>query len=297
MTITVSATPPPTNTTPPSTNATPPPTNTFPSTTVPHPTTTSSPTTMTMNINCSEPDTYCKQNSDLKTIPTDIPTQTKTINLTSNSVQALDNNSFSGLTDVTTIDLSNNEIETVDNNSFAGLTNLTDLVLRHNNLSSLPTCLFREQNLRYLDLAFNNLTSIYHDLWLCLKSLETLIITGNPIIEISPGAFFPLSDLRTLYLDLHMLAKFCLPILNSMQNLKDVKLAVEDVKSLPCNSSSCYLKKLEDKGYMDHYTYKGVHSRPECSNRPGVYWDQMKDQLNCSTGSFHSVNLRDKILC
>ena len=137
---------------------------------------------MTLKINCSDLDTYCEQKFNIRTVPTDIPTQTKTIDLSNNSNQALDNNSFSGLTNVTTIDLSDSVIQTVEDNSFAGLTNLTNLVLRYNNLSSLPAYLFNEQNLKYLDVSWNN---------------------------------------------------------------------------QKCNSSCCYLKELEDKGYMDHYTYKG----------------------------------------
>ena len=89
--------------------------------------------------------------------------------------------------------------------------------------------MFDQQNLRYLDLAFNNFKTVYQNLWLCLQSLETLIITGNPVVVIAPQAFLPLNNLHRLYLDLHMLAKFYLAILNSLKYLKDIKLVAEEV--------------------------------------------------------------------
>ena len=216
---------------------------------------------MTLNINFSDPDTYCKQNLYLTTVTTDVPTRTKTIDLTNNSIQALDNDSFSRLTNVTTIDLRDNVIQTVDNNSFAGLTNLTNLVLRNNNISSLPACLFLGQkHLRYLDMSWNNLKIIYNDLWICLNSLETLSTTGNPVAKISLGAFAPLKKLTTIHIDLHILVTFNITILNPMTYSKATtapKIVVEDVSSLPCNSSSCWLKKAEDKGLMGHYMFHG----------------------------------------
>ena len=239
-----------------------------------------------LKTNCSEFYTFCEENSNLTTVPINIPSRAKIINLSNNSIHVLNNNSFSGLANVKTIDLSENIIQTVYNNSFAGLTNLTNLILRNNNLSSLPKCLFKDQNLRYLDVAFNNLKTIHPDLWHCLKSLKTLKITGNPVVEVTPGAFLPLNNLSRLYVDLPILENFHRPILISLSR-KDTKIVAEDVNYLPCNSSSCYLKELEDKGYMDHYTFNGRHSKPVCSNRPEKYWHQMKDQLNCPTkGSF-----------
>ena len=226
---------------------------------------------------------YCKQNSNLRTIPTDIPTRTKTIDLSNNSIHTLDNNSFSGLTDVTTIDLSDNEIETVHNNSFAGLNNLANLVLRNNNISSSPACMFLwQKNLRYLDVSWNNLKIIHNDLWICFNSLETLNITGNPVAEISPAAFAPLDKLTTVHIDLHILFTFNITILNPMTYSKaktPPEIVVEDANSLPCNSSSCWLKKAEDKGLMGHYMFHGKVSRPVCSNLPGVFWDEA--ELNC----------------
>ena len=186
----------------------------------------------------------------------------------------------------------------MDKNSFAGPTNLTNLVLRHNNLSSLPACMFLGQKyLRYLDVSWNNLKIIHNDLWICLDSLETLNITGNPVAEISPAAFAPLNKLTTVHIDLHMLVTFNITILNPTTYSKATtppKIVVEDASSLPCNSSSCWLKRAEDKGLMSHYMFHGKVSRPVCSNLPGFFWDEA--ELNCSTGLFHHVNLRNKIL-
>ena len=249
---------------------------------------------MTLNINCSDPDTYCKQNSNIRTVPTDIPTRTKTIDLSNNSIQALDNDSFSELTNVTTIDLRDNVIQTVHNNSFAGLTNLTNLVLRNNNLSSLATCLFNEQNLTYLDVSWNTLKIIPIDLWYCLNSLETLKITGNPIAEISPRAFTPLNKLTIVHIDVHTLVTFNITILNPTtysEAKTPPKVVIEDVNSLLCDSSSCWLKRAEDEGLMSRYMFHGKVSRPQCSNLDGIFWDEA--ELNCSTkGTSHCVNLQ-----
>ena len=201
----------------PPTTTPPPPTTTFPSTTtIFHMATVHPPPTKLwiLKTNCSELYTLCEENSNLTTVPTDIPSRAKITNLSNNFIQVTKTNSFSGLTNLTTIDLSNNFIQAVDNNSFTGLTNLTNLVLRNNNLSSLPTCLSKDQNLRYLDVAFNNINTIHPDLWHCLKSLKTLKITGNPVANITPGAFIHLNKLTSIHVDKSILFEFNVTILN-----------------------------------------------------------------------------------
>ena len=94
-------------------------------------------------------------------------------------------------------------------------------------------------------MAFNNLKTVYPDLWHCLKSLKTLKITGNPVADITPGAFIHLNKLTSIHVDKSILFEFNVTILNptiySETKLPPPKVMVEDVNFLLCDSGNCWL--------------------------------------------------------
>ena len=226
------------------------------------PPTTMEPAFFRFKINCSASHTFCKTNSGLQEVPTEIiPHETAQINL------------------------SNNSIENLNNDSFTGFTNVIHIDLKHNSLSSIPHCVFHDQKkLQYLDVAYNNIKFINESLFKCLYTLQFLKITGNLVVDSNFDAFFPLGNLSTLNVDINMLVIFYPIILNGQnypQTITHPKVVADEANSLPCNSSSCWLMKAEEKGYMDHYTFNGRPSTPRCSNIPGLFWDEA--ELGCSS--------------
>ena len=216
-----------------------------------------------LRVNCEDPRTYCKQNSSSEKVPTDIDPQT------------------------TMIAIRNTHIQTLDSNSFTSLTELKIVMLNQNKISSIEPGTFRNQaNLIRLDLGYNSLPTFIGENFEGLDSLQILRITGNKITSMGAGAFANLPQINTIQVDITQLTVFWEVILSpsAYPNTPKVpKVTVQDAQVFPCNSSSCWLKILEEKGYKKHYEYNGTVSRPRCSDRPGMFWDQV--ELDCPSSS------------
>ena len=220
-------------------------------------------------VNCTDPHALCRQNAMLEEVPTDVGHQR---------------------TAIINMDLTYNVIEILDSKSFTGLTQLKVLVLNHNKISSIEPGTFSGQSsVTHLDLSYNVLQTLNGAMFQGLASLRVLRITGNKITSIDPKTFSNLHQINNIQVDIIQLTVFRQIILNPSNypaTPKVRKVTVEDSHSFPCNSSYCWLKALEEKGYMDHYKYNGRVSRPKCLDRPGVYWDQV--ELDCSSSSHTS---------
>ena len=213
-------------------------------------------------VDCTNSNALCMQNSTLKEVRTALAYhRTSIINMY----------------------LRDNVIQTLDSKCFTGLTHLKVLVLNHNKISSIGGGTFRDQgNLMQLDLSYNVINTLDGTMFQGLASLRVLRITGNNLTSIDPQTFSNLNQINTIQVDIIQLTVFRQIILNpfSYPNPPKVpKVEVEDAHFFPCNSSYCWLKAAEEKGYMKHYKYNGKVSRPKCSDHPGVYWDEV--ELDC----------------
>ena len=93
-------------------------------------------------FNCNETNAYCKPNFGLPDVPRE--------NISSST---------------TYIDLRNNSINSLNQNSFSGLSNVTTILLSNNNISEISSHTFQDQaNLTYLDLGFNQIKSVDGDM-------------------------------------------------------------------------------------------------------------------------------------
>ncbi|KAG6442372.1 hypothetical protein O3G_MSEX002279 [Manduca sexta] len=144
------------------------------------------------------------------------------LNLASNLLTVLPDNTFSSLGGLRKLDLSFNFIKanykelfhnllnlrhlnlanvTLKSVPYLSLTNLTYLNLSSNFINSFKeTDVKRLVNLRHLDLGNNRLTSLVPKMWVPLNKLNTLDISHNPIIRITPNSFKWLSNLSHLNL-------------------------------------------------------------------------------------------------
>ncbi|XP_075147568.1 leucine-rich repeat-containing protein 2mit [Haematobia irritans] len=98
--------------------------------------------------------------------------------------------------------ISNNHIENLMTLNLSLLKNLEVLDMSCNRLQSLETSLFPERmhNLKHLNLAHNQLGSIYRESFYNLLSLNTLLLAHNTITDIDYETFLALPNLQ--YLDL-----------------------------------------------------------------------------------------------
>ena len=104
------------------------------------------------------------------------------------------------LLEVGKLDLRSQQIDALDEEDFAGLTNLSELVLASNPIGSIPPETFRDlATLKVLDLANTGLSTV-PDAIVGLSTLWDLSLAHNDIERISSDAFERLFELRDLNL-------------------------------------------------------------------------------------------------
>ena len=209
-------------------------------------------------VNCNRPLTACFKTSS--GFPTQIPQNT------------------------ITVEVKNSNISTLKKDALHNLYSVEILVLCNNNISVIvPGVFCSQKKLKHLDLGDNGLTQISGEIWVGLTSLETLRISGNRLQSLPPNAFSNLPELKVLAVGYPLLVKEKQKLFapNTFPNSKkQPQIGLEeDDNFLVCNSSSCWLKEKEEKGLLVHYQKNGRPSRPKCSDKPGLYWDEV--DLKC----------------
>ncbi|XP_065354441.1 uncharacterized protein 2mit [Calliphora vicina] len=139
------------------------------------------------------------QNNSFTSIPLSQATTLRTLNLNHNLIKTslLPSNIY-----LRNLYLSNNLIENLSSIELALLKNLESLDISHNLLQNSESSFFtqRMHNLKHLNLAFNQLGSIYRETFYNLLSLNTLLLSHNNISDIDYETFLALPNLQ--YLDL-----------------------------------------------------------------------------------------------
>ncbi|CAH1237909.1 SLIT2 [Branchiostoma lanceolatum] len=147
----------------------------------------------------------CKD-ADLTDVPTDIPPDTDTLELSGNSITfprlahlelrsnklaSLPTGIFDNLPRLEGLQLDNNTLESLeDPDIFKDLQNLRVLDLQENNLKSLPSGIFSESNLerlKFLSLHYNALTEIENGTFDNLPSVEYIYMQYNPLKKVGCG--------------------------------------------------------------------------------------------------------------
>lgn len=161
--------------------------------------------------------------NQLKSVPIEAMSCENLIELkaTDNAISGLAKRSVTKLNGLRQIDVSNNPIEQIDNKSLLSetkhlnvlrlnnvsltglpsldLPHLTHLELSANRISTLETNWFSlSRNLRHLDLSWNQLQDVPHQIWKYMTRLHTLLLQQNPIDILDTSSFQELKHLRHL---------------------------------------------------------------------------------------------------
>lgn len=99
------------------------------------------------------------------------------------------------------LDLSHNEIEKLDENSFVDIINLEELNLSQNRLTDLRrAALHRMPSLKSVDLSHNQIRNFHSDSFMDTPKIESLKLNHNDLTEISDVSFVmdALPQLRVL---------------------------------------------------------------------------------------------------
>ena len=134
--------------------------------------------------------------------------------LSSQSITALQESDFSGLSSLERLELGRNNLSALPDQVFSGLSSLERLELGRNSLSALPDDVFSGlSSLQILRLESNQLSALPDDVFSGLSSLQILNLKGNSLSILSDSIFFGLSSLSNLDLSKNTGAPFTLTLM------------------------------------------------------------------------------------
>ncbi|KAJ3446246.1 hypothetical protein M0812_08783 [Anaeramoeba flamelloides] len=129
-----------------------------------------------------------------------------------------------------TLNISKNDIQYLDDNIFLKLFHLEKLILHHNNLKELPVSIGKLTNLKLLFLRSNLLTRLPNEIGSC-ASLQTLSLAQNQLFQL-PDELGNLVSLRKLLLEDNNLKE--LPnSLNKLEKLEILNLSLNNFHTFP----------------------------------------------------------------
>ena len=119
-----------------------------------------------------------------------------------NNISMVEPAAFSCLTRLTHLSLERNLLNSITSDMFVGLENLQELLLDGNQLTSIEPSTFQNlTSLRYLSIRSNKISNLRDpDAFASLFNLRYLDLRENGLEEVHPGVFDPLRSLETLLL-------------------------------------------------------------------------------------------------
>ncbi|KAM4703039.1 uncharacterized protein WCC33_011610 [Rhinophrynus dorsalis] len=124
--------------------------------------------------------------SDVQSAVSDLPNNTKYLNLSNNRISTLPHGSFQYMPLLQLLRLEHNTLKSIDSGAFDKLTSLHFLDLSYNNISSLLQGVFRGLvNLKYLNIQSNSLAIIHTEVFGSLVNLEFLNLSCNHLNNFS----------------------------------------------------------------------------------------------------------------
>ena len=154
---------------------------------------------------------------------------------------------------------------------FNGLHSLTYLHIQDNLIETIPDGCFSDlRNLNYLYLGGNKLSAISGNMWLGLSALKYLYLYNNGIAALMPGDLDHLPMLELLLLYDNPLTTLSHTIFNPSlysETYGHPRRITMGLGLMKCNSSFCWLKQGEQKGWITWYTAgSGIVYHPDCLN-------------------------------
>ena len=162
------------------------------------------------------------------------PSSILTLDLTRQSIVALNVNSFTTLNSLKSLLLAYNYLGVLPRRLLSGLQNLEYLTLRGNQLSSLDENIFNEtKKLTRLILWKNRLKRLPGHLFYGLDNLNILSLTDNDLTILPKGLFTGLTNLEILYLSKNRINSLDEALFNETNKLTLLSLDENDLTILP----------------------------------------------------------------
>ena len=163
---------------------------------------------------------------NLNKIPTNMNTTLHYIDLSNNSITEIRMSDFNGYGSISVLNLSSNGVSDIDEDSFKELINVTHIYLSDNNISYLPPSTFnhnanlkklylksnpltlpqkksilKSDSITYIDIAFCNITVLPPEIFAALPNLVAIRLDGNVLKNITTEIFEPLRNLEEIYME------------------------------------------------------------------------------------------------
>ena len=207
-----------------------------------------------MVCSCHEKSADCSKRG-LKKPPPALPSSLKSLDLSSNEIEAVNTTEVLSMSDLEILDLSNNlltqlyftgthyklrkldlssnNFTTVRSLQLDGLVHLTDLNLASNNIISLPSDAFPGGSfLRTLNLKNNQLGFLDEGCMDSLVSLETLILTRNLLSSFPKGLFKQMKSLQILEVNKNKFVEIQGLTFHGLENLRELRLKRNQIEYL-----------------------------------------------------------------
>ncbi|KAL6060144.1 Protein phosphatase 1G [Balamuthia mandrillaris] len=166
------------------------------------------------------------------------------LNLSCNGIHELpDTDQWAQLTRLNRLYVAYNGLEDLPKSLHACASSLNELQLAGNQFSAWPSVLFQLTSLQGLCIANNYLVDIPSQLS-ALSKLETLLLNGNSITELSPEGVLPLKELKELDLSFNELSSLPKELFINKGRLIELNLVANFLTDLPDECSQLSLSHL-----------------------------------------------------
>ena len=157
-----------------------------------------------------------------------------TISLSSNQLTSLDEDRiFSFMKELEAVDLSRNSIQNINANSFDGLSKLKTIDLSYNQLHHLENGLFNNlPNLREIFLTKNNILQLTNNTFAKSPQINSIFLDHNSIQVIDSDVFTQLSQLFQLHLSFNQINHLPKKLFANNLNLRSLSLDNNRIDSL-----------------------------------------------------------------
>lgn len=156
----------------------------------------------------------------------------RTLDLSYNEINALQNYQFQNYTNLKHMNLSHNKIDDLPRNVFVNLS-LEKLCLSHNLLHAIPFQVFAPmEHLETLDLSNNFIVTILDHFFKFNKYIEVLLLNDNRIAKLTSNALADLSDLKWLDLSNNSLTSISKGLFDSLNKLEYLNLANNPISNM-----------------------------------------------------------------
>nr|ABB21063.1 variable lymphocyte receptor A [Eptatretus burgeri] len=171
----------------------------------------------------------------LTAIPSNIPADTKKLELDYNKLSSLPRMAFHSLTSLSVLRLEFNKLQALSAGVFDQLVELGELHLQYNDLKSLPQGIFDHlTKLTILWLDQNKLQSLPHGVFDHLTKLTILGLRNNQLRSVPNRAFDSLSNIKTLWLDPNPWDCSCRDILYLRNWIREKQGNVSNIEAAEC---------------------------------------------------------------